>query len=140
MRRVVSVLGALWFAFSLFGARLFNQPVIVKQPDGTSLSLLASGDEFHNWLHDKDNYTIIQNGKTGWYTYAVRSGNTVTAGSNIVGQCNPEGLGLERGINLSPEAIREKHRLFYGSYNDTRASRTPHTGIINNLVIFIRFI
>ena len=51
-------------------AYLCNVPVQVKQPDGTILSCLASGDEFYNWLHDKDGYTIMRNAATGFLVYA----------------------------------------------------------------------
>ena len=35
-------------------------PYTIKQPDGKSIACFVSGDEFFNWLHDKDGYTIIQ--------------------------------------------------------------------------------
>jgi hypothetical protein len=28
-------------------------PLSFEQPDGSIVELYASGDEFHNWLHDK---------------------------------------------------------------------------------------
>jgi len=139
MKRTFSVLCTLIFVLSLFGARLMNKPVTVTQPDGTNLSILASGDEFHNWLHDANNYTIIQNGNTGWYTYAVRSGDTVIPSGYNVGQANPAALGLEAGVNLSPARLKEKNRQFYGSYTPDRNDRAPHFGTINNLVVFIKF-
>jgi hypothetical protein len=58
-------------------AFLRNVPVHVNQPDGTVLSCLASGDEFYNWLHDKDGFTIMRNPATGFLSTPTRS----TAGS-----------------------------------------------------------
>ena len=139
MKRTIIVLCVLLFVLSLFGARLMNKPVTLTQPDGTSLNLLASGDEFHNWLHDANNYTIKQNGNTGWYTYAVKDGEKVVAGPVIVGQSNPAALGLEPGINLSREALIAKKQQFYGAYANERSSRAPHFGTINNLVVFVKF-
>jgi hypothetical protein len=114
MKRTFNVLCALLFVSSLFGARLINKPVTITQPDGTILNVSASGDEFHNWLHDSSNYTIIQDGNTGWYTYAVKSGDNVIPSQHIAGQSNPVALGLDVGINLSSEQLIEKHRQFYG--------------------------
>ena len=44
----------------LEAAYLSKMPVSVMQPDGKELSLFASGDEYHNWLHDEQGYTIIR--------------------------------------------------------------------------------
>jgi M6 family metalloprotease-like protein len=139
MKRTFSVLCTLIFVLSLFGARLMNKPINVTQPDGTNLSILASGDEFHNWLHDAGNYTIIQDGNTGWYTYAIRRGDTVVPSPYIVGQSNPAALGLEAGVNLSPEKLREKFTRANRTPSDARNDRAPHFGTVNNLVVFIKF-
>ncbi len=139
MKRTLIVLCTLIFALSLFGARLMNKSVTVTQPDGTTLSILASGDEFHNWLHDANNFTIIQDGNTGWYTYAVRSGDTVIASQYIAGQSNPLAIGLEAGVNLSPERIRDNYNRLNRNDSNLRINRAPHFGTINNLVVFIKF-
>ena len=36
----------------LVAAPLKNAPLTFTQPDGTPINIYASGDEFHNWLHD----------------------------------------------------------------------------------------
>jgi M6 family metalloprotease-like protein len=116
-----------------------NQPVTITQPDGTELSVLASGDEFHNWLHDENNYTIIQDKQSGWYAWAVRNGNQLVASTHLVGQSNPSALGLSRGANLPAEQIRAKYDRLYSSAPRERDTRVPHFGTINNLVVFIKF-
>ena len=52
----------------------------VQQPDGTVMPCFASGDEYINYLHDKDGYTIIQDKQTGYYVYAIREGETLAPG------------------------------------------------------------
>jgi membrane complex biogenesis BtpA family protein len=52
-------------------APLRNVPQTVIQPDGEILHCFASVDEFFNYLHDEDGYIIIQDPKTGYYTYAM---------------------------------------------------------------------
>jgi len=66
-------LSLFFFAIStaLEGAYLRNFPVKVVQPNGEEIQVFASGDEFYNWLHDKDGFTIIQNPRTGYYVYAI---------------------------------------------------------------------
>jgi len=65
--KLLLVIIALLFALNLKAAMVTNLPVTVFQPDGTKLELLASGDEYHNWLHDKNNYTIIRHPESGSY-------------------------------------------------------------------------
>lgn len=54
------------FSLQLQAAYLENIPKTITHPDGKVIQCFASGDEFHNWLHDKDNYTIIQSQKDGY--------------------------------------------------------------------------
>ena len=57
---------------SAHAAFLRNIPMTVNQPDGTVLHCYASGDEFFNFLHDSNGYTIIQHPETGYYVYAEK--------------------------------------------------------------------
>ena len=42
-------------------------PAARVQPNGDTLHCYASGDEFYNWLHDAEGYTIVQDPATGFY-------------------------------------------------------------------------
>jgi hypothetical protein len=55
-----------------YPAFLRNVPLLLVQPDGTEFTCFASGDEFYNWLHDKNGYTIVRNPTTGYYVYASK--------------------------------------------------------------------
>jgi M6 family metalloprotease-like protein len=139
MKRIALLLCMLLLAAAVFAAPLKNQPVVITQPDGTEINVLASGDEVHNWLHDSNNYTIIQNGETGWYTWAVRSGESISPSQYIVGQSDPAALGLEAGVNLSHSEIVNMYQRYEASHPQPQHERVPHFGYINNLVIFIKF-
>jgi len=121
----------------LFAAPLKNMPLDLVQPDGTALKLYATGDEFHNWLHDKDNYTVVQN-DAGWYVYARQDGEGVAPTELIAGRDDPATRGLQPGINLSPAKIAAKYAR-WAQMQDYSNGKSPHTGQFNNLVIFIRF-
>ena len=54
----------------LLSAYLENIPVIVQQPNGSSIDCFATGDEYYARLHDANNYTIIQSNIDGYYYYA----------------------------------------------------------------------
>ena len=66
----------------IFGIYLDNIPISVTQPDGTNINCLTSGDEFYHYLHDEDNYTIIQSELDRYYYYAVKENNIIVP-SNI---------------------------------------------------------
>jgi len=121
----------------LSAAYLTDVPQEITQPDGTIIQCLASGDEFHNWLHDSDNYTIIQDNQTGYYTYAQKAGSNLVSSEFIVGKINPRLTNLQPGLNISEELYRQKRQSWL---QDTpRTTRTPTSGQINNLVVYIRF-
>ena len=50
----------------LFSALLYDVPVELKQPDGSTLHCFASGDEYYSRLHDQNDYTITQSNEDGF--------------------------------------------------------------------------
>lgn len=128
-------------------APLHDIPVTVKQPDGEELHLFASGDEFNNWLHDADHYTIMQDPITGCYVYAVEGPDGEVAPSiHQVGKVKPAEVGLKPGVTPSPGKIQQRIRkkredpTFRSSPLQPQSIlKAPQKGTINNLVIFIRF-
>jgi M6 family metalloprotease-like protein len=129
---------AIFFNSILFGAYVTNQPITLKQPDGTTLNVFASGDEFYNWSHDKDGYTIVRDRK-GWYVYAQQAGLEITPSTYVVGKDNPASKGIQPFVNKSAEEIGRIRKIgnqFMTSHGEGKA---PHSGTLNNIVIFIRF-
>ncbi|MCL1827090.1 MAG: hypothetical protein FWG20_03515, partial [Candidatus Cloacimonetes bacterium] len=68
MRKLLFIL----FVFSLLAVNLnsawFDNILSrVTQPDGTPVEVFLTGDEYHNWAHDEDGYTIIQDDATGFW-------------------------------------------------------------------------
>ncbi len=90
-----AILTFLALTCGLQGAYIDKMEIKATQPDGTTLELFASGDEFHNWLHDAEGFTIIRHPQTGWLCYAVKDGDDVAAGPLIVGNGDPRAYGLE---------------------------------------------
>ncbi len=143
MKKILLFLVASLLFVKLFAAYLENVPVTLKQPDGTVFKCLASGDEFHNWLHDANNFTIIRNSKTGYYVYAIKVNNELIASDYIVGNVDPLSLNIPKGLNISSEIIDAKRKLFNQKLNanaklhNVKSLKSLQT--INNIVIFIRF-
>ncbi len=129
----------------LFSAYLEYVPQTVVQPDGSVLELFATGDEYYNWLHDKDGYTIIRNPDDGYLYYAEKQGSILIPGKLRPGIDNPIDAGLEPWLKFSYEHIKPRIDEFiqyrYKPIDDSKRDiiQTPKTGNINNIVIFIRF-
>lgn len=118
-------------------------PQTLTQPNGSVINCFISGDEFYSWIHDKDNYTIIQNPKTGYYCYAIYQNDELVASNYIVGIDNPKISGIQPGIKRSNEQIAKlipksnmnlSEPSFFESNNLMATERT-----LNNIVIYIRF-
>ncbi|HRY31560.1 MAG TPA: M6 family metalloprotease domain-containing protein [Bacteroidales bacterium] len=135
----------LFVAVNSYGAYLKDMPVTVYQPDGTALQLFASGDEYHNWLHDANNFTIIRNPSNGYYVYAILVNGTLQAGNHIVGQSDPLALGLQPGLNIPAWEWQMKREAFEENTPKKTGITPPGqfvpdvSGTLNNLVVFVRF-
>jgi len=136
--RLVALLSMLAALAVLVAAPVTFLPLQFTQPDGSPIEIFASGDEFHNWLHDADNYTIVRSEPDGWFVYARSDGEGVAPTSYRVGVDSPQSRGLQPGVNLSRSAISAKYD-FYSDIRNFDNARSPSTGQFNNIVAFIRF-
>ncbi len=127
--------------FASYSAYLKNIPQTITQPNGIKINCFASGDEYHNWLHDSAGYTIIKDENTGYYTYAFREKDMLISSSYIVGEVNPDMIGIEKELNISSEKWLKIREEFQSSipYELNHKSASKNHGTINNLVFFIRF-
>ncbi len=127
-----------FLTINIFGAYLEKFPVKVTQPDGQELKLFASGDEYYNWLHDIDGYTIMQDPESGYYVYAIMEKGELKPSQYIVnGNYKPAELKIPRGLKQPRNRIPNREDL-YPTLGEGPLN-APKTGGLNNIVIFIRF-
>jgi hypothetical protein len=132
------LLSLILFVFtpSLQAAWFDRLPHSVTQPDGSTIDCYASGDEYFNWLHDEDGYTIIV-GEDGFYYYGKVQGEFVVPTAYRVNSVDPAGIGLESWAKISnKEYLKRKDAFWDGADKSVKA---PHTGTLNSLVVYIRF-
>lgn len=130
------VLSGLYLTNPLYSAWFDRLPYTVTQVDGSVIQCYVTGDEYFNWLHDEDGFTIIV-GEDGFYYYAVQEGDLVVPGIHRVNSINPSQAGLSPWAQISrAEYLRIRDKFWEGA---DRSVRAPHTGTINNLVVYIRF-
>lgn len=136
-----TLIGFLALPFFSMAAWLNNEPVTVQQPDGTVIQCFATGDEFNNWLHDAENFTIIQSEENGYFYYAIFDGEQLRPSELVVGQAHPFTIGLVPGINIKPEQMkaRRAYMLDEMRFYEPERSGGRAEGTLNNLVIYIRF-
>ncbi len=149
MRNIRSILALslLFFINLSHAAWLKDVPQTITQPDGTIINCLATGDEFYNWMHDNEGYTIIQDHSTGFYTYAQLVDGKLVPTNNIVGKTDPIEAGLLPWINISAEAMKNIRAAFVENYMPEKKPIAGYDepgshrniGTLNNLVVYIRF-
>ena len=143
MRKLFLLIFMWIFGITAFAAYLKNVPLTLTQPDGTTIECFATGDEYYNWVHDKDGYTIIRNDE-GYLVYAVLKNDQLQSSGLFVGKDKPTGLTpwtiisaeernkLRARKNMHAQSMERRHsegQQFVGQNN----------GNINNVVIFVRF-
>ena len=125
------------FILGAFAAPFKFLPYKAVQPDGSVIECYLSGDEFFNWIHDKDGYSIIK-GKDGYYYYAIKEKGEIIASSYRVDSADPVEKGLEKWTIISEKEYYERRDLLKIPVKN-EVVNAPHTGQFNNLVIYIRF-
>jgi M6 family metalloprotease-like protein len=135
---LTTVLPVIMFLVSLsLNAAWFDRlPTTVTQPDGSVIECLASGDEFFNWLHDNEGFTIIA-GNDGYYYYGQRQGEVVVATSYRANSVDPRSIGLEPWALISEKEYHQKRDEFWKDVD--KSVKAPHTGLLNSLTVYIRF-
>jgi M6 family metalloprotease-like protein len=137
-RSVALVLLILMPIFVAGSAVLRNYPQTLVQPDGSLVQCYTSGDEFHHWLHDAQNYTIVQDPGTGNFVYALLDKGTLVPTAHVVGKADPQAVGLMPGANIAASAMQAMRQgILAKAASGAMAAGT--VGTLNNIVVFIRF-
>ncbi len=115
-------------------------PYTIAQPGGKTINCFVSGDEFFNWIHDAEGYTIIQ-ASNGYYYYAELKDEILKPSSYLVNAVKPSKVGLSKWAKISKAAYQQRKDEFYipEKTNKNGTVKAPHSGTMNNLVIYIRF-
>lgn len=115
-------------------------PYKIKQPDGRELNLFITGDEFYSRIHDLNDFTVVQ-APDGYYYYAMTDGDLLRPSSFRVGESDPHKAGLKKGVRISSPEYRSRFDRM-NNFRTLRKGATANasqTGILNNIVIYIRF-
>ncbi|MDL2239958.1 hypothetical protein LJC73_07140, partial [Bacteroidales bacterium OttesenSCG-928-L14] len=113
MKKII-LLFCLFFTFVTFSYASYIEkfPVEINQPDGTIVQCFVSGDEFYNWVHDAEGYTLIRDPQTSYVVYAkLQDGELVSTGY-VFGTIDPATIGLTPWTIISAEKREQARREF----------------------------
>ncbi len=121
-----------------YGAPIKNMPISVTQPNGSIINCFVSGDEYFNYIHDANGYLIIQDDESKYYCYAKQEADKFIPTNLIVGADMPDESMVSKGVNYNLLDVKKLKNKFSidKSLEDIEA---PTTGLIENIVVFIRF-
>lgn len=119
-----------------------NMPVNRIQPNGDTIHLFVTGDEYYHRYHDADNYTIVMN-QQGYWVYAVPDNNGgIQPSAYVVGTAAPAAIGIQPGLTISRsewDSLRKAWEI-PEQYRITQPKTSGrNNGDYCNLVIFVRF-
>ncbi len=146
MKQFYFLLIAILIAGKIMAAPFTNLPYTILQADGTTIECFVSGDEFFNWIHDKQGYPIIE-GTDGFYYYAIPNNDGFIASKYKANHPNPSKVGIVKmqdiDINLIKKIVdKARKNLIIPEkpiINSKTEEKSIHLGDFNNLVIYIRF-
>ena len=139
MKKRALLISVLLFLLTIVRAAYFEWlPYSITQPDGKIISCFVTGDEFYNWIHDSNGFTIIQ-AKDGYYYYAEQNGELVQPSRYLVNSVEPAHVGLTKWIKISKSQYDQKRGKMHARLASKGTNSAPQTGNLYNLVVYIRF-
>lgn len=133
---------------SAVAGRAWDEPIVIKQSDGSLLKVLLQGDEYLHYYTTTDNYVIARN-DSDFFVYATYDAlNNIIPGTVRVSDVTKRNmkemnhlLTLTKGL---PESIRmnmEERAIQTRSILETSSSIAafPTTGSVKTLVILVNF-
>jgi len=136
------LIGLTIFATTLQAVWLDDVPSEITQPDGKSVKIFSSGDEFHHWGHNEEGYIIKLDPKTGFHCWAKLENDELISTGYPIHLYDPKELGLTPNDNISEEAYIKKRARWTNLAASSESGPTrdaPTTGNLINIVIFIKF-
>ena len=121
----------------------------VEQPDGSTLQIIARGNQFQHWSETVDGYTVVKN-RLGYYEYATAQNGSLNGTGTPALDPQQRSLGEQRGLlsvrkHAQPELDRQQIQQVRQQLSPFRNARTqasaavPPQGTVNILAICIDY-
>jgi M6 family metalloprotease-like protein len=88
----------------------FNEEFTFTNPDGTTIQVRGSGNQYYAVFETLDGYTVVQDPDTGFYRYAQLSEdkNVLLPTDATVGEVDPQNLGLRPHIRVRRDSASQQ--------------------------------
>ena len=150
MNTIKSVLFPVMLLFCTFRAAAvpaYPYPVTITQPDGTQLTVVMKGDEYHHYHTTADGYLIVKN-ETGVFNYARRDARGILTDTRV--KATNEGVrsaserafisNLRTNTNLTDISGQMRaNRIKQKAASVAPPARFPISGSPRSLVILVNF-
>lgn len=150
MNTIKSVLFPVMLLFCTFRAAAvpaYPYPVTITQPDGTQLTVVMKGDEYHHYHTTADGYLIVKN-ETGVFNYARRDARGILTDTRVKATNKGVRSASERAFisNLSTNTNltdmsgqMRANRMKQKAASVAPPARFPISGSPRSLVILVNF-
>jgi M6 family metalloprotease-like protein len=127
----------LWSG-TAWGVSASPDPVVVKQPDGSSITLFLKGDEYFHWNEDATGFPVVRSTGGSW-VYAIEQLGQLAPSSVQAGSADPLAAGLTRPdmARLRGAALKASRPMLESS--EDRMLKAPAAATIYNLVLLVNF-
>ena len=144
MRRTFILSILLLVVLNLFSIPAKRTWTVVKQSDGTALTLMNSGDEHYHYFVTTDGFTVLKNSNDNNYYYANKFGFSETISSLLAhdpenrSEAENEFLSALRSLQSSAAAAKPVYRKSTAPKVETEP-RYSFSGIKKGLIILTQF-
>ncbi len=129
----------------VLAVKAYPFPITVTQPDGSKLTILLQGDEFHHYKTSEDGY-LLKSNANGYLTYATVDSIGTILESNIIarnaGNRTASDLQFLKKINKAANLLKAQSKPMKSKMQSrsTQPQKAyPLTGTPKSLVILVNF-
>ncbi len=133
---------------SIWASGIYRLPVTVKQPDGSTLTVIGHGDEDFHWTTTTDGVIVVRNGNC-FFVADIDDDGKLKPSRLLAHNSGERNLQEEDAIARQDRErfnqIAEKTMTFHRSVrqasiaNNAKRPYTPHTGNVRGIIILAEF-
>ena len=120
-----------------WGVSASPEPVIISQPDGSTITLYLMGDEHFHWNVDATGFPVVRSADSRSWVYAIEQLGRLVPSSIMAGSVDPLAAGLPRPDirRLRSEALKNPRIML----NSEDIQRAPAASAMYNLVVLVNY-
>ncbi|MCR5130134.1 MAG: M6 family metalloprotease domain-containing protein [Prevotella sp.] len=146
MKKTILSICLMLCAISASAVKAFPEPIQVTQSDGTTLTVLAHGDEDYHWFTTTDGVLLAQVG-TNFYVAEIASNGVLTATTQLAHEQSFRNIAEKQLVStqnskafyLQAQEQKEQAMRKRIPVGTTNPAYFPHTGEPKAMVILVEF-